>query len=82
MVDLNQFKPNWRDAFDVGVGVFLDRFVIKRVQDYVSLQIKSSMQNAISEVYSQQRGERDELYKKIDALTNELSEMKKKVGTS
>lgn len=82
MFDLNQFKPNWRDAFDVGVGVFLDRFVIKRVQDYVSLQIKSSMQNAISEVYSQQRGERDELYKKIDALTNELSEMKKKVGTS
>ena len=82
MVDLNDLKPRWRDAFDVGIGVLLDRFVIKRVQEYVSNQMKSSLQNALSEVYVQQRAERDDLYKKIDSLAYEIGEMKKKVGTS
>jgi hypothetical protein len=82
MVDWNQLKPNWRDAFDVGVGVLVDRFVIKRVQEYVSDSMKSAVRSTIAEVYSQQRVERDELYKKIDSLTYEVTEMKKKVGTS
>jgi hypothetical protein len=82
MVDLTDIKPRWRDAFDVGAGVLLDRFVIRRLQQYVSLQMKSSIQNAVSEVYSQQKTEREELYKKIDSLTYEIAEMKKKVGTS
>lgn len=82
MVDLSSLKPKWRDAFDIGAGIFLDRFVIKRVQDYVSHQMKSSIQNAIAEAYIQQKSERDELYKKIDSLTYEISEMKKKVETS
>lgn len=82
MVDLNELKPRWRDAFAVGAGVLFDRFVIRRLQQYVSLQMKSSIQDAVSEVYSQQKAEREELYKKIDSLTYEITEMKKKVGTS
>lgn len=82
MVEWNQLKPNWRDAFDVGVGVLVDRFVLKRVQEYVSDLMKSAVRSTIAEVYSQQRTERDELYKKIDSLTYDITEMKKKVGTS
>jgi hypothetical protein len=44
--------------------------------------MKSAVRSTIAEVYSQQRVERDELYKKIDSLTYEVTEMKKKVGTS
>lgn len=82
MVDWNQFRPNWRDAFGVGAGVLVDRFVIKRVQEYVSNEMKSAMKTAVSEAYNQQKMERDELYKKIDVLTYEITEMKKKVETS
>jgi len=82
MVDWNQLRPNWRDAFDVGVGVIVDLVVIKRIQEYFSTQLQSAMKSAIAEAYTQQRSERDELYKKLDALTYEIGEMKKKVGTS
>jgi hypothetical protein len=80
MVDWSQLKPNWRDAFDVGVGVIVDRFVIKRVQEYVSDSMRAAIHSTIAEVYSQQKAERDELYKKIDLLTSDIAEMKKKVG--
>jgi len=82
MVEWNQLKPNWRDAFDVGVGILVDRVVIKRVQEYASNTMKSALKIAFNEAYSQQRTERDELYKKIDALTYKITEMEKKVGTS
>ena len=82
MVEWNNLRPNWRDAFDVGVGVLVDRFVITRVQHYFSEQMKSAMRSAVGEVYSQQKIERDELYKRIDSLTYEIGEMKKKVGAS
>lgn len=82
MVDWNQFRPNWRDAFDVGAGVFIDRFVIKRVQQYLQDSMHNAIKNAMSDVYAQQQTERSDLYKKIDSLTYELAELKKKVGTS
>jgi len=82
MVELNQLKPNWRDAFDFGAGVLVDRFVIKRVQEYVSNNMKAAISSAVTEAYTQRKAEREELYKKIDSLTYEITEMKKKVGTS
>ena len=82
MVEWSNLRPNWRDAFDVGVGVLVDRFVITRVQHYFSEQMKQAMRSAVGEVYSQQKIERDELYKRIDSLTYEIGEMKKKVGAS
>lgn len=82
MVDWSQFKPNWRDAFDVSAGVLVDRFVLKRVQEYLTNNMKDAIRSAVSDVYVQQKTERDDLYKKIDSLAYELTELKKKVGTS
>lgn len=80
MVDWNQLKPNFRDGAYFVLGAAADRIVIPRIQGYVSNQIKAAIRNSYLEQYNQQKAEREELYKKIDALTNQVAELNKKVG--
>ena len=80
-MDLSQYKPKFRDGAYFAFGFLTDRFVMPKIQGYVSGKIKETIRSSLEESYTQQKAERDELYKKIDALSRKLDDMEKKVGT-
>ena len=82
MVDWSKYTPNLRDGFDFGIGLIFGKVVLPRIQGYVSTEIKNVIRNSYEEKIAQERTERQELYKKIDFLSNQVAELTKKVGAS
>ncbi len=78
MVDWIKYKPNIRDGAYFVFGAVTDRVLLPLIGG----QIKNAIRNSYEELYARDRAESQELYKKIDALSNQVAELGKKVGTS
>jgi hypothetical protein len=79
MVEWSKYKPNLRDGFDFGLGLVVGKVILPRVQGYVSREIKNGIKHSYEEIFAEERAE---LYRKIDLLSNQITELTKRVGAS